>query len=85
MNQVVDDNTLIERDTIPGWLGDMFSLIDKKDLAGAKAFVADDVEIRFPHYQLQGAVQFFKFVGGFDVQFSEYHHASEQIWEERMW
>jgi hypothetical protein len=71
VNQVVDGNTLIERDRMPGWLGDKFSLIDKKDLAGAKAFVADDVEIRFAHYQLQGADQFIKFVGGFDVQFSK--------------
>jgi hypothetical protein len=62
---------LIKRDKLPGWLGDMFSLIDKKDLAGAKAFLADDVEIRFAHYQVQGADQVIKFAGGIDVQFSK--------------
>ena len=77
----MEDNALIKRDKMPDWLGNMFSMIDKKDLAGAKAFLADDVKFHFAHYQLKGVDQFFKFVGGFDAQFSEYHHAIEQIWE----
>ena len=77
----MDDNTLVKRDKLPDWLGKMFAMIDKKNLAGAKAFLADDVEIHFAHYQLKGPDQFFEFVGKFDAQFSEYHHAIEQIWE----
>jgi hypothetical protein len=77
----MDDNTLTRRDKLPDWLGKMFAMIDKKDLAGAKAFLTEDLEMNFAHYQLKGADQFLEFVGGFDAQFSEYHHAIEQVWE----
>ena len=77
----MDENTLIKRDKMPDWLGKMFTMIDKKDMAGAKAFLADDVDFQWAHYQLKGRDPAIKFVGGFNAQFSEYHHDIEQIWE----
>ena len=59
----------------------MFACIDKKDFQGARKYMADDVVIEFAHYTFKGADQFIKTVGGFDVQFAEYHHGIEQVWQ----
>ena len=66
---------------MPDWLGKMFTAIDKKDFATAKAFLADDVDFYWANYHLKGRDPAIKFVGGFNSQFSEYHHDIEYIWE----
>ena len=40
----MDENTLVKRDKMPDWIRKMFTMIDKKDFPGAKAFLADDVD-----------------------------------------
>ena len=59
----------------------MFACIDKKDFAGARKYLADNVVFEFAHYTFKGAAQMIKNIGGFDVQFAEYHHGIEQVWQ----
>jgi hypothetical protein len=66
-------------ESFPTWLVEMFSCIDKKDFAGARKFIADNVVIEFAHYKFTGVDQFLKSIGGFDAQFSQYHHGIEQV------
>jgi len=74
-------NQLNKLESIPAWLGDMFSRIDKKDFAGARKYMADNVIMEFAHYNLTGPDQLIKTVGEFDVQFAQYHHSIEQVWQ----
>ncbi|MGA3318683.1 MAG: nuclear transport factor 2 family protein [Candidatus Korobacteraceae bacterium] len=74
-------NQLNKLDSVPAWLGGMFACIDKKDFAGASKYLADDVVFEFGHYTFKGADQIINNVGGFDVQFAEYHHGIEQVWQ----
>lgn len=77
----MDTNTLAKVDKMPDWVADLFKKIDKKDFAGAKAYMADDIELYFAHFQLRGLDQFLKVVGAFDNQFPEYHHLINEVWD----
>jgi hypothetical protein len=79
-NQLAQDQ-LTKLASVPAWLMDMFSRIDKKDFQGARNYMADDIVIEFAHYTLNGADQFIKTVGWFDVQFMQYRHGIEQVWQ----
>jgi hypothetical protein len=74
-------NQLNKVESFPAWLLDMFSCIDKKDFAGARKYIADNVVIEFAHYNFTGVDQVIKSIGGFDVQFKQYHHGIEQVWQ----
>jgi hypothetical protein len=84
MNQTgnnMSTNQLNKVESFPAWLLDMFSCIDKKDFAGARKYIADNVVIEFAHYNFTGVDQVIKSIGGFDVQFKQYHHGIEQVWQ----
>ena len=48
--------------SVPAWLLDMFSRIDKKDFQGARNYMADDVVIEFAHYIFKGAEQLMRLI-----------------------
>ena len=66
--------------SIPAWLGDMFSCIDKKDFAGARKYIADDITVEFAHYTFKGLDPAMA-IGGFDAQFFSTDHGIEQVWQ----
>ena len=74
-------NQLNKLESVPAWLGGMFACIDKKDFQGARKFMADDAVFEFAHYTFKGTDQIVENVGEFDVQFAEYHHGIEQVWQ----
>jgi len=37
-------------DAVPAWLGGMFACIDKKDVQGARKYLADEAVFEFAHY-----------------------------------
>jgi hypothetical protein len=67
--------------SFPAWLVDMFSCIDKKDFAGARKYLADDLTVEFAHYKFKGIDQVIKGIGGVDAQFFSTNHGIEQVWQ----
>jgi hypothetical protein len=77
----MNTNQLNKVEAFPAWLVDMFSCIDKKDFAGARKYIADNVVFEFAHYHFTGVAQLVKSIGGFDAQFKQYRHGIEQVWQ----
>lgn len=70
---------LKKTDSLPQFLQELFTYIDKVDFEGLKKFFSDDFCLYFAHYTLHGIDHGIGFVGAFDKRLPRYEHVMKEI------